>query len=228
MPKEWFRMKLKKASIYLLSFLSLCIMFSACYYLSYLHALSDFNKKSIERKEQLYYLAEQAKPSQAANQNTNDDSITTDKTVDTVQPTTEYTLETYDMKTGTTQSEVLNPPAYLVGLTREEIIEYLADYMRDLPLSEYNKGLLSYELVNFSKDKITIKKTYNEDFLPYLFYVVVKEGYVVVYNSDLKSVFKYTQIEAKNLPEKDRIALIKGIYVNSLDDLYALLESYTS
>jgi hypothetical protein len=58
--------------------------------------------------------------------------------------------------------------------------------------------------------------------------VVVKDGYVVVYNSDLKSVYSYTHIEAKNLPEEDRIALSMGIYVNNLDELYALLESYSS
>jgi hypothetical protein len=56
--------------------------------------------------------------------------------------------------------------------------------------------------------------------------VVVKDGYVVVYNSDLKSVYSYTHILAEDLPEEDRIALSRGIYVNSLDELYSLLESY--
>ncbi len=132
------------------------------------------------------------------------------------------------MKTDTTDTRVLNPPGYLVGLTREEIMDYIASYMSDMPLSEYNKGLISYELTYFSEEEITIKKTYNEDFLPFRFYVVIKDGYVVVYNSDLKSIFRDTHIEAKTLPEEDRIKLIQGIYVNSLDELYALLESYSS
>ena len=76
--------------------------------------------------------------------------------------------------------------------------------------------------------KIKIRKSYNEDFVPYRYYVVIKDGYVVVYNSDLKSVRYYTHIEAKDLPEEDRIALIKGIYVNSEEELYSLLESYSS
>jgi hypothetical protein len=97
-----------------------------------------------------------------------------------------------------------------------------------MPLSEYNKGLLSFELVSFSDQEIVIKKTYNEDFVPFRYYVVVKDGYVVIYNSDLKTVFQYTNIEVKNLPEEDRIALSKGIYLNNKDELYALLESYTS
>lgn len=220
-------MTLKKASVYLVSFLLICAMFSACYYLSYLHALSDFNKKAIERKDQLFTLTENSQPTQAVEQNTND-STSVIQTETTVQPTTQYILQIYDMKTGITDTQELNPPAYLVGLTRQEIINYFSVYMSDLPLSEHNMGLLSCELIYFSEDEVIIKKTYNEDFVPFQYYVVVKDGFVVVYNSDLKSVYKDTQIEAKNLPEEDRIALSKGIYVNSLDELYALLESYSS
>lgn len=219
-------MKLKKASIYLVSFILLSAMFCTCYYLSYLHALNDFNKRAVEYKDKLYTLAKDTEPTKAAEDK--DTSIAVNQTETTVKPTTQYTLEVYDMKAGTTETQELNPPAYLVGLTRDEVIEYLTEYMRDMPLSEYNKGLISYELVNFSEDKITIKKTYNEDFVPFRFYVAVKDGFVVVYNSDLKSVYSYTQIEAKNLPEKDRVDLSQGIYVNSLDELYALLESYSS
>lgn len=222
-------MKLKKASIYLVSFLLLCVMFSTCYYFSYRHALNDFNKRAVEYKDKLYKLAKEAKPTETPGQNM-DKSVPVDGTeaTATVQPTTKYTLEIYDMKQENTQTQVLNPPAYLVGLTRDEVIAYLADYMSDMPLSEYNKGLISYELVSFSANEIVIKKTYNEDFLPCRYYVAVRDGYVVVYNSDLKSIYSYTEIEAKNLPEKDRMSLSQGIYVNSLEELYALLESYSS
>ncbi len=219
-------MKLKKASIYLASFVLLCAMFCICYYLSYQHALKDFNKRAIERKGQFDILRNDAQPTKAAEEK--DNSVPVNQSEIIVKPTTQYTLETYDMKTGITQKEELNPPAYLIGLTREEIIEYLANYMRDVPLSEYNKGLISYELAYFSEEAIVIKKTYNMDFVPFRYYVAVKDGFVVVYNSDLKSVFTYTEIEAKNLPEADRVTLSQGIYVNSLDELYALLESYSS
>lgn len=231
-------MRLKKLSIFLGSFVLLCILFSTCYYMSYLHALNEFNQRAIERKDQLLSLALSASPTPAQNaptentqtqDNSTQESVMVDKESETtVQPTTSYILKIYDMKTDTTKTEELNPPAYLVGLTREQVEEYLKSYMSDLPLSEYNKGLIAYELIRFSADTIEIKKTYNADFLPFRFYVVVKEGFVVVYNSDLKSVYSYTQIEAKSLPEEDRIALSKGIYINSLEELYSLLESYSS
>ena len=226
MPKEWFTMKLKKASIYLGSFLLLCVMFISCYYMSYLHALNEFNKRAIERKDQLLSLTQSITPTPVKEE---EESIMVDQEIEaTVKPTTTYILNIYDMKTDTTQTKELYPPSYLVGLTRVQVEEYLKSYMKDLPLSEYNKGLISYELIRFSADTIEIKKTYNEDFLPFRFYVVVKDGFVVVYNSDLKSVYSYTQIEAQYLPEEDRIALSKGIYINSLEELYSLLESYSS
>ncbi len=219
-------MKWKKASIYLLSFVFLCVMFTTCYYLSYLHALNDFNKRSIEQNMQLYALLEKPEPTPAVT--TEDETVDVLQSEMTVQPSTKYTLQNYNMKTDTTETQVLNPPADLVGLTREEVMEYLSTYMSDMPLSDYNKGLISFELIYFSENEIIIKKSYNEDFVPFRFYVVIKDGYVVVYNSDLKSVYSYTHIEAMNLPEEDRIALIQGIYVNSLEELYALLESYSS
>lgn len=219
-------MKLKKAILYLVSFLAICVMFSTCYYLSYLNALNEFNNKAIEHKSKLYSLNQKITPTEAVSQNNS--SVPVIQTEATVKPSTKYTLETYDLKTNTTQKQELNPPAALVGLTREQVVEYLATYMQDMPLSEYNKGLIGYELISFSEEEIVIKKTYNKDFVPSMFYVAIKDGKVIVYNSDQKSVFKYTEIEAKNLPEEDRIALIRGIYVNSEDELYSLLESYSS
>ena len=225
MPKEWFRMKLKKASIYLMSFVFLCVTFTVCYYLSYLHALNDFNKRAIEQNENFYTLLEKEQPTPKVEKA---EDVPAEKTEDSVLPTTQYTLQTYDMKSDSTTTQELNPPAYMVGLKRSELLDYLTSYMNDMPLSEYNKGLISFELISFSEKEIVIKKTYNADFVPFRFYVVIKNGYVVVYNSDLKSVYSYTEIEAKSLPEKDRISLIQGIYVNSLDELYSLLESYSS
>lgn len=228
MPKEWIRMKLKKAYIFLLSFLSLSVMFCACYYLSYKRALSEFNKSAIERSKEFAALKEKVEPTPILTVENNESETVDLGTDKVILPTTTYVLEVYDMKANSLTSEELNPPGYLVGLTREGVIEYLTNYMNDMTLSEYNKGLISYELLSFSDERVVIRKSYNENFVPYRFYIVVKNGYVVVYNSDLKSVYKYTYIEAKELPEEDRVALSLGIYVNSLEELYALLESYSS
>lgn len=237
-------MKLKKAYIFILGFLTLSVFFSVCYYLSYQHALRQFNKKAVQRAEEFAGLNETATPAPmlAAQENSNVDNNTnneenesTEETVEAgvqaepiILPTTKYILEIYDRKAGTLERIEQNPPGDIVGLTREEVEKYLDDYMRDLTLSEYNKGLLSYELLSFSDKVVRFRKSYDADMVPYRFYVVVKNGYVVVYNSDLKSVYDYTHIEAKNLSEEDRTALSQGIYVDNIDELYALLESFTS
>lgn len=221
-------MKLKQALLYIGSFLLLSLMFILCYYASYLHALNNFNKRATERKEQFHVLLEQEDESLIEADNKNNDIVPAVQDVIKVLPSTKYILEIYDMKSDTTTRQELNPPAHLVGLTRQEVIDYLASYMKDLPLSEYNKGLISAELIYFSDEEMVIRKSYNEDFLPYRYYVVIKDGYIVVYNSDLKSIYRYTSIDAKSLPEEDRLELIQGIYVNSLDELYSLLESYSS
>jgi hypothetical protein len=229
-------MKLRKAYIYLLSFLTLSVLFSGCYYLSYQQALRKFNKRAIERADEFAALYENIpNPIVAEDENQVADESEDEEIVSAgvlpepvILPSTKYVLEIYDRKEGTLSKSVQNPPGDIVGLTREEVEKYLDEYMRDLTLSEYNKGLLSYELLSFSDKEVKLRKSYDADMVPYRFYVVVKNGYVVVYNSDLKSVYEYTHIEAKNLPEEDRIALSHGIYIDNIDDLYALLESYTS
>lgn len=218
-------MNLKRAYIFFLSFFGLCVMFTSCYYLSYRHALNQFNKKAVERKEQL--LAIEERTPAPVNPQPETLSVDTNPSI-TVLPTTKYILQIYNKKTGNMETQNLNPPGYLVGLTREGVEEYLNDYMKDLTLSEYNNGLVSYDLVRFSDEEITLRKIYDEDIVPFRFYVVVKDGYVVVYNSDLKSVYNYTHIAADTLPEEERIALSQGIYVNSIEELYSLLESYSS
>ena len=221
-------MKLKKAYIYILSFICMSVLFSACYFLSYQHALKNFNKRAIERNGDYASLKQAAQPSPMLSAQDDASVSAGTQPSDTILPSPKYILEIYNMKTNALETQTLNLPGYLVGLKKEDVEAYLTDYMKDLPLSEYNKGLISYELTSFSEQEIHLRKTYNEDVVPFRFYVVVKDGYVVVYNSDLKSVYSYTHIEAKNLPEEDRIALSMGIYVNNLDELYALLESYSS
>lgn len=228
MSKEWFRMKLKKASIYLASFLSLSVMFSICYYLSYQHALNDFNKNAVERKKEYAAIDSNTQQTKTANAADNQTKEVVRQPATTILPTTKYILETYDKKTDTLTSDESNPPDYLVGLTKDEVINYLTEYMKDLTLSEYNKGLISFELKSFSQQQVVLRRSYNEDTVPFRFFVVIKNGYIVVYNSDLKSIFSYTHIEAKTLPEEERIKLSQGIYVDNQEELYSLLESYSS
>lgn len=221
-------MKQKKVYIYLMSFIGLTVMFSVSYYLSYRHALYEFNRNSILRNSKYADLEKDINIEPEYTTELIESQTTTTVNSLTVLPSTTYKLELYDKATDNVETKQQNPPADIVGLTREEIIEYTEKYMEDMTLSEYNKGLFAYELLSFSEDEVVMRKSYDVSSIPFRFYVVVKNGFVIVYNSDLKSVHSYTGIEAAKLPESDRVQLSKGIYINTLDELYGLLESYTS
>ena len=223
-----FLMKQKKVYIYLMSFIGLTVMFSASYYLSYRHALYEFNRNSIERNSEYAKLEKDINIEPEYTTGLIESQTTTTVNSLTVLPSTTYKLELYDKATDNVETKQQNPPADIVGLTREEIIEYTEKYMEDMTLSEYNNGLFAYELLSFSEDEVVMRKSYDVSSIPFRFYVVVKNGFVIVYNSDLKSVHSYTGIEASKLPEGDRVQLSKGIYINTLEELYGLLESYTS
>ncbi len=239
-------MKIKKALVYFISFFSLSVMFSACYYLSYKNALRDFNENAVERNKELILSLEnngllQLDGRQETNtgdaetsvKETVQDTADADVAVDTVKediilPTTQYTLQTYDIITGVTNEEELPTPSYLIGLNREEVIQYLNDYMQDLPLNEFQKGLVSFEVMLFSEDNIVLKKTYNEDKVVYQYFLKEQNGYIVAYYGDQKTVFDYTGVSVENLSEYEQQQLKNGIYVKDLDELYALLENYSS
>ncbi len=55
-----------------------------------------------------------------------------------------------------------------------------------------------------------------------------RDGYVIVYLSDLKTVYEYTTIEVKMLPENLQEELKTGKKVGSLGEVYGFLENYSS
>jgi hypothetical protein len=227
-------------------------MFSASYYLSYKNALKKFNENAVERNNELILSLEERRmlgsTEQLANNNDAEtDSVDPDNTLestgqntgdlsvpvdtiseDTIMPTTQYKLETYDLVTGNMTEEILQIPSYLVGLNREEVIEYLHNYMEDLPWSEYEKGLYTFNLLAFSKDNIVLRKVYNSDLVEYKFYLKSQNGYIVVYYGDQKTVYEYTEVSVEDLTQFEQIQLEEGIFIKDLDALYSALENYSS
>ncbi|SHO50204.1 BofC C-terminal domain-containing protein [Anaerocolumna xylanovorans] len=238
-------MRYKKAVTYFLGFLSIACIFTACYYFSYKQALKEFNENAVERNNDLIKeLKEQGylnNTANAAEAKTTGDNGSTGKeegseagdtaasaVTNAVLPTTQYTLQTYDMKTGSLKEEELPTPSYLIGLNREEVMQYLKEYLADLSLSEFEKGLVSFELISFSKDNIVLRKTYNSDSVEYKYFLKAVDGYIVAYYGDQKTVYNYTGVSVENLALEDRLQLEKGIFVKDLDELYAILENYSS
>jgi hypothetical protein len=51
---------------------------------------------------------------------------------------------------------------------------------------------------------------------------------MVAYYGDQKTVFDYTGVSIENLSDYEKQQLKEGIFVKDLDELYALLENYSS
>ena len=60
------------------------------------------------------------------------------------------------------------------------------------------------------------------------YYLAEKNGYVVVYLSDKKTVYEYTDILCSDLPEELQAEVRAGKPVESTEILYGFLENYSS
>lgn len=226
-------MKMKKAYIYLISFFSLTIMFTICYYISYKSALHQFNNNSVEKNNTYQNINVANNSGDKGKLGLYDDMNDAIMAVEnanslTIKPTATYILQTYDIKEDILEENKQNAPEFLVGLTRNQVIAYLNQYMSNVPLEDYEKGLVSFELLSFSSDKVVLKKSYNSDNIQYKYYLAVQNGVITVYYSDKKTVYEYTDVYVADLTEEEQIELSQGKYVKDLDELYGLLENYTS
>ena len=211
---------MKRIYLYALSIVALCGLFTACYFISYQFALRDFNNKATEQRAGLNNSELMQIESVNAGNKT------------TITPDTKYVMQKYDMATKELTEKVENIPNDFIGYTREDLLEYLNTYSSNLTtneyIDEYNKGFLSFQLESFSSDKVVVKKTYNSDAIKYKYYIGVRENMVVVYYSDKKTEYDKTDICVSDLPEEEQEKLLYGIYVKDEDEVYGILESYSS
>ncbi|MCH5268486.1 MAG: BofC C-terminal domain-containing protein [Lachnospiraceae bacterium] len=143
--------------------------------------------------------------------------------VDTV-----YQVENYDAVEDQTTIEYETLPEELVGFTREETDEYFKKYMQNLPVEEYLNGLQSAGVATFSNERLVIRKVYDDSKVEYRYYLISIDDEVVVYYGDQKTIYEYTGISTDNLSKEEQSALKQGIEVRDEDELFGLLENYSS
>lgn len=144
---------------------------------------------------------------------------------------TVYIVESYDMDTKKTEQKEEKIPPKLLGLTRERLEEEVAVYSNSPSLTDLEKGFISEELISFSPEKIIVRKNYQvieEEAVPDFFYLVVENNYVLVYESDLTTVYLQTDILIEDLPAEVQDEIINMKYIGSEVELYNFLESYSS
>ena len=141
---------------------------------------------------------------------------------------TQFYLVEYNAATNTTRLRKERLPAEWIGMRRRELSECIAGYMGKLPLEETELGLVNYEVTEFSSEKIKLKKTYDPRTVKCKYYAVERDGMIVIYHSDKRTVFEYTGIASDILDEKEQQSLKEGIPIQDEEQLYGLLEAYSS
>lgn len=151
--------------------------------------------------------------------------------IEVISGKTKYLVQTYYVNTDSdnkmTESEY-PVPAEIIAMDRTELEKYLNKFMKDIPLNEYLDGLLDYELISFDNDQVILRKTYATDWTENDFYICDVDGEVVVYYGDRDTVYEYTGIKTADLSSNEQVRVKVGYLVADEEELYALLESYSS
>lgn len=223
---------MKKIVYTSLLFAGISALFGLCYYFSFKNALLHYNRAAVEQNTKLLNeILESSGESERLLQQMlkdNTEAVQAAATQEKLRATASYFLETCYLQSRTEEREQLTLPGFMVNLDRKELAAYVEGYMEAMPVNEYLAGLVSYEIVSFSADKVVLRKTYDETKVENQFYLCRKGDFVVVYYSDLRTVYEYTEIQVDSLQEDVRQSLEQGFYVKDAEELYSILEGYTS
>lgn len=147
---------------------------------------------------------------------------------DIITCNTVFNVREYDMESDTSVEQDQPLPAKYLGMDRESFEEAVREYELSPPLEEQEKGLVSVELLSFSGAKVTVQKNYEEPAVKEGFYLVAEDNSVVVYRTDMKTVYLYTEITMDSLPQEVQDEIIHVKYMESETKLFDFLESYSS
>ena len=213
-------------------FAGISAIFGLCYYLSFKNALLHYNREAVEQNtEVLQEILQSSGESERLLQQLmqhKEEVISASSTGESLRETASYFLETVYLQSQTEEREQLALPGFMVGIDLKGLTAYVKGYMEAMPVNEYLAGLVSYEIVSFAKDQVVLRKTYDETKVENMFYICRRGDYIVVYYSDLKNIYEYTDIRVDSLAEEIQYSVNHGFYVKDVQELYSILEGYTS
>lgn len=223
---------MKKILYSSLLFIGISALFGFCYYLSFRNALLHYNREAVEQNTKLLNdILEASGENERLLQQMikeKEEVLQTASSAESLRATASYFLETCYLQSQTEEREQLAIPGFMVGIDRRELTAYIEGYMEAMPINEYLAGLVAYEIVSFSEDRVVLRKTYDESRVENQFYLCQKGDFIVVYYSDLRTVYEYTEIRVDSLQEEMQNSIEQGFYVKDAQELYSILEGYTS
>ena len=215
------------------SIFGIIAVFAIGNYICYQSAMKHFenmqNETASKISEQMQgYVSEKINDSYSRFEKENNSVSTGANTGDVIDLQTIYQIENYDIVKKTTAIDYKTVPEELLGMNRKQVDEYCKNCIKNMTKDEYLKGLQSMGVTSFSSDKLIVKKIYDSSKIKYKYYLIAVDGEVVVYYGDQKTVYEYTGIQTSKLGKKERSKLKNGIEVKDEDELFGILENYSS
>lgn len=140
---------------------------------------------------------------------------------------TKYLVEEVDLVNGTVNEKEETLPVKYIGLDRESLLQELDSYDKNPPLTELEQGFETIELTAFSKDRVVICKYYKTE-EEGGYYLMAADHFIVVYREDRQTLYMNTDILLENLSDALQAEVMQGKYVETEEELYHFLESYSS
>ena len=136
--------------------------------------------------------------------------------------------EDIDKKDGTVVVTEEKIPAKYIDMTRDDLEKALYDDSKQLSLEDKAKGFVSQHLELFSGDKVKIVRVYDTTEEQNGYYIMAVNQEVWIFKEDKETLYFKTDLVLDDLPEKVRMEVIEGKYMNSEVKVYHFLESYSS
>ena len=103
----------------------------------------------------------------------------------TVKKNMEYVLEKYYLDDYSLVEEKRKIPTELIGNSREQVIKYLKEYSESPSIDDIKEGIISYELIAFTNEKMILRKTYKKPETVYEYYLKAENDYITIYYIDI-------------------------------------------
>jgi len=139
-------------------------------------------------------------------------------TLGIVNENSQIIFNTYYVKTGEVDTKKTNIPINIVGATLNEFKSYIESNYSD------------WKIRSVSTESASLFKQI-DGYKPNNYIIQSKDGYIVIYKineSGEKELYEKTNISTSTLSETDKKKLEKGIFVKTLEDVYNIIEDYSS
>lgn len=155
-------------------------------------------------------------------------AVHTESVGSVITKTTVYAIEEYQRQTHEIHIVTERVPAQYVGMDRKALEEALALYLESPSLRDVERGLTDIRLVSFSPERVMVRKSYEMQPEYDYYYLTEEQGFVVVYYRNLGTLFCETGIELENLPDRLQREIRQIKTIETEEELYGFLESYSS